>query len=116
MPAIRILGLSFTRLGQGGLKPERIEIRIGHISVDYSSLVSGPLNRESGIVPAYTSSMLRGVDLGHLITDLGVGFERLKAVSESLRHIEHQPILRRQLNRDPLFEGRGVRAEIQNDV
>ena len=60
--------------------------------------------------------MFAGIELGHLIEDFRIVFQRLEAVRESFGNVEHSVIRRRQFRREMLAERRRRPPEIDNDV
>jgi hypothetical protein len=60
--------------------------------------------------------MFRSVELRHLIEDFGVVFQRLKAMGEVLRYVQHLSVSCRQYERKMLFECRRSSTKVDNDV
>src|SRR5688572_6071342 len=75
-----------------------------------------PLDPEGRVVPAHPAVVAGRVDGRDLIEDFGVVFERLEAVGELARQVEHPAVVGRQFRADPLLEGRRVGAQVYAHV
>src|SRR5450755_3748909 len=77
---------------------------------------SRPLDRERRIVPAHTASRVGDVATTHLVENLAIIGERLKAVREASRDVEGLSILRAQLDAMPTAIGGRVWTQVNRHV
>jgi len=79
-------------------------------------LVVRPSNPEDGIVPANAVRVLGRIELRDLVEHLGVVLERLEAVREPGRHVQHPAVFRGEDDRKVPREGPRLRAQIEDHV
>src|ERR1043166_1173592 len=75
-----------------------------------------PRDPEGGIVVSQALLRTGTVELRDFVADLGLVFQRLEAVREAFRHVQHPVIGRRQLRPRPVPVGRGGWSEIDDHV
>src|SRR5712671_1024524 len=99
------------------LLPSRLKVRIVSISLIHEDFFwVGPGNVESRIVPTHAACMLGGISREHLIGDLGVVGQRLKAVRTFCRHIEHRAIILSQFHGYPFLERRRCWSQVDDRI
>jgi hypothetical protein len=78
--------------------------------------VKRPVDRQLRIVPGDHALALRGVDVGHLVDDLGVAGQRQEPVREAFRDPELAPVGLGQLHAHPLPAGGRAGAQVDRHV
>jgi hypothetical protein len=87
-----------------------IQISRGH------SFRHGPLDSEIRIIPHDTTLVVRMIEIGHLVAELGFVGQADKAVREILRNHELLLVLCREEHSGPLAEGLRARAEVHSHI
>ena len=82
---------------------------------DDETFGGGPLDAQSGVVPADPAGRLRHVVVRHLVEDLGVVLEGLVALCESLGDVGEALVGGGQLDAEPFDAGRRVGAQVDHD-
>lgn len=91
-------------------------VRVEAIFVRQDWIEDGPSDAEGRIVPSDAVAALRGVELAHLIEDLYVVGEGLKAVGATFWNVYSIAIVFGQLERFPLSIRLRIGTKVKNHV
>jgi hypothetical protein len=74
------------------------------------------MNSKSWIIPSDPSGALRGIELGHLVKDLGIVFQSLKSVGKLFGYVNHAKVRGCEVSPNPPGKGRRARSKVDDDV
>src|SRR4051812_24153482 len=93
-----------------------LEVRICPVAIGNDCGRLRPGDAKSGVVPPRATLSVGMIFPGHLVEQLAVWRERLKAVRYSARQIELLAVVGAQLDGEPTLERRGSRPHVDRDI